>query len=150
MSINSITISGNLTEDPKRPSRDGQSMSLVTCNLAHNIRDSRNGDSVVYFKLIKWDTKDGKNPLESLCRKGSKVVVNGSLKIWENVSQQNGNKYQNNDITVSSFEILSPRDGNGGNGRDVNGYDTSSNNHNSNNQSGSNGQGGYVEDDVPF
>ena len=149
MSINSITISGNLTEDPKRPSGQNGPMGMVTCNLAHNIRDSRNGDSVIYFKLIRWDNRDGKNPLESYCRKGSKLVVNGSLKIYENVSQKNGNKYQNNEIAVSSFEILTPRDANG-NGGDVNGYDTSSNNRNSNNQSGQNGQGGHIEDDVPF
>lgn len=106
MSINSVTISGNLTADPVK--RSGKS-SVLGFTVAVNGRvrkaDGEWEDRPDFIRCVVFGNRA--DALEKYLHKGTKVVVNGRLRYstWET----DGQKRSSIDVVVNELEFMSAR-----------------------------------------
>ena len=103
MSMNQLTIIGNLTRDPEmRQTADGKT--VCTFTLAVNRRGREAAD---FFRVSAW------NQLGEICcqylAKGRKAAVTGmvSASAWQG---QDGKPYAGLEVLAQDVEFLSPRE----------------------------------------
>lgn len=114
MSINRVTVTGNLTRDAElRTTNSG--MAIATLRLAVNDRRKENGDWVDapnYFSVTLFGKR-----AESLVRyltKGTKVAVDGKLRWHEWVETGVAKPREKVEIVADDIELLSPKSSDGG------------------------------------
>lgn len=110
MSINIVTISGNLTRDPEL--RKAGNTSVLSFGVAVNDRrrnpQSGQWESVPNFvDCIVFGTRA--DALAGLLHKGSKVAVDGKLRYssWEG---KDGKKHSKLEVVVNEIELMQQRE----------------------------------------
>lgn len=106
MSVNSVSISGNLTRDAEL--RQGQSgTSVLTFSVAVNDRrknaDGEWGDYTNYIDCKLFGKRA--EALERKLTKGTKVAVDGKLG-WYQWTAQDGSKRSKVDVMVDEIDIM--------------------------------------------
>jgi single-strand DNA-binding protein len=113
-SINTVTISGNLTRDPELRSTQGGT-SVCQLRIAHNDRrKDQSGEWVdvpYYFDVTIWSGQ-GEWVARNLS-KGAGITVQGKLK-WREYEDKDGNKRQAVDITADNIFVPKGEGGGGG------------------------------------
>lgn len=112
--INTVTLSGNLTKDPEHRTTSGGT-SVCKLRIASNERykDQTTGDwsdRPGYYDVTIW--KGMADWVASNIKKGDQVVVEGRLR-WREWETDDGHKRQAVDITANSIVPVT-RDGQGG------------------------------------
>ena len=110
MSINSVTISGNLTRDPELRQTQG-GMAILSLGVAVNDRrrNQQTGEWEDYANFV--DCTVFGNRAEALSRilvKGMKVCIDGRLH-YSSWQDQNGQKRSKLEVTVNNLEFMSQR-----------------------------------------
>lgn len=114
MSINRVTISGNLTRDPEvRSTQSG--MNILTFGMAVNDRRRNNqtGEWEDYANFVDCVLFGNRADfLSRTLRKGTKVVVEGKLRYssWE----RDGQRRSKLEVVVDDLDFVSPRQQQGG------------------------------------
>ena len=107
MSINSVTVSGNLTRDPEL--RQAGNSYVLQMGLAVNDRVKERDEWVDrpnFFDVVVWG-----NLAESLSQKlskGQKVAVAGKLR-WSSWENNEGQKRSKVEIVANSVEFMSQK-----------------------------------------
>ncbi len=117
MSINRVTITGNLTRDPELRSTAG-GMSVLKLGVAVNDRakNQQTGeweDRPNFIDCTMFGTR-----AESVSRflsKGAKVAIEGKLR-WSSWETPQGEKRSKVEVVVDEIEFMSSRDGGSGAG----------------------------------
>ena len=115
MSINSVTISGNLTRDPElRQTQSG--MAILSLGVAVNDRrrNQQTGEWEDYANFVDCTVFGNRaEALSKILTKGMKVCINGRLhyRAWQD---QNGQKRSKLEVTANEVDIMTSRGGNGG------------------------------------
>lgn len=117
MSINRVTITGNLTRDPELRSTAG-GMSVLKLGVAVNDRakNQQTGeweDRPNFIDCTMFGTR-----AESVSRflsKGAKVAIEGKLR-WSSWETPQGEKRSKVEVVVDEIEFMSSRDGGSGSG----------------------------------
>lgn len=109
MSINSVTISGNLTRDAELKSTSSGSQIMHFCVAVNARRKGANGEWEDYPNFIDctmFGTRAEK--LAPILTKGLKVAVDGSLSqySWE----KDGQKRSKVEVLANQIELLSSKD----------------------------------------
>ena len=109
MSINSATISGNLTRDAELKTTQGGAQVLHFCVAVNARRKGQSGeweDYPNYIDCTMFGTRAEK--LAPILTKGLKVAVDGSLSqySWE----KDGQKRSKVEVLANQIELLSARD----------------------------------------
>jgi single-strand DNA-binding protein len=94
MSENSVTLVGNLTEDPElRYTSQGTAVTNFRIAVNKRIRDAATGEwkdgDASYFRVNVW--RDLAEHVADSLRKGTRVIVTGTLK-WREWESQEGEK----------------------------------------------------------
>jgi single-strand DNA-binding protein len=101
--VNDVTISGNLTRDPKLRQLDS-GMTLCSIRIAHNERRRAAGgewiDNPQYFNVTIWTSLTEWTARH--VHKGDKVVINGRLH-WSEYETTDGQVRQVVDINANSL-----------------------------------------------
>jgi single-strand DNA-binding protein len=116
MSINRVTLTGNLTRDPELRSTSG-GMSILKLRMAVNDRrkNAQSGeweDVANYVDVTVFGSRG-----ESLARflaKGSKIGVDGKLR-WSEWENQQGEKRSKIEVVADDIEFLDSRGSGSGN-----------------------------------
>lgn len=111
MSINSVTITGNLTRDPELRTTGG-GMSVMKLGVAVNDRrkDPRTGeweDVANYVNVTVFGNRA--EALANMLAKGSKVAVEGKLR-WSSWQTPEGDKRSKIEVVADEIEFLSRPD----------------------------------------
>ncbi len=116
--MNSVTLIGRLTADPKMKYTQNAGIPFCSFNLAVDRRYKKaNGEKEVDFiRIVAW------RKLAEICNeylfKGNKVAISGALEVnrWEG---EDGNPVTIYQVVAENVEFLTPRkDGNGNGGGD--------------------------------
>jgi len=118
--MNSVTLIGRLTADPKMKYTQNAGIPFCSFNLAVDRRyKSADGEKQTDFiRIVAW------RKLAEICNeylfKGQKVGINGSLEMnrWEG---EDGNPVTIYQVVAENVEFLSPRKDGNGNGDGGNG-----------------------------
>jgi single-strand DNA-binding protein len=117
MSINRVTITGNLTRDPELRTT-GSGMSVLKLGVAVNDRrkNSSTGEweEVANFVDVTAFAGRAENAAKYL-KKGSKVGIDGKLR-WSSWESPAGEKRSKLEVVADDIEFLSSREGGGGGG----------------------------------
>jgi len=122
VSINSVTISGNLTRDPElRQTQSG--MAILSLGVAVNDRrrNQQTGEWEDYANFVDCTVFGNRaEALSKILTKGMKVCINGRLhyRSWQDQNGQNRSKLE---VNVNELEFMTSRGGNGGAGYQGNG-----------------------------
>jgi single-strand DNA-binding protein len=115
MSINRVTITGNLTRDPELRSTSGGTavlkMGVAVNDRAKNQQTGEWEDRPNFIDVVMFGTR-----AESVSRflsKGSKVAIEGKLR-WSSWENPQGEKRSKIEVVVDEIEFMSSRDGGGG------------------------------------
>lgn len=114
MSINRVTISGNLTRDPEmRSTQSG--MNILNFGMAVNDRrrNSQTGEWEDYANFVDCVLFGNRADfLSRTLRKGTKVVVEGKLRYssWE----RDGQRRSKLEVVVDDLDFITPRQQQGG------------------------------------
>ena len=114
MDINSINITGNLTNEPEvigRRDEDGQVTKPlgVKMRVASNYRTKRGDewvDATNYINVVVWG-KLG-DIVNDNTRTGSKVAVTGGLR-WREWEDKNASRHETLEVHADSVVFLSPK-----------------------------------------
>lgn len=123
MSINRVTISGNLTRDPEiRSTQSG--MNILTFGMAVNDRrrNAQTGEWEDYANFVDCVLFGNRADfLSRTLRKGTKVFVEGKLRYstWE----RDGQRRSKLEVVVDDVDFFSPRQQQGGYMSQQGGYD---------------------------
>lgn len=115
MSINRVTITGNLTRDPEvRNTQSG--MAVLNLGVAVNDRRKNNQtgeweDVPNFIDCVMFGTR-AENVARYL-RKGSKVAIEGKLR-WSQWEDKQGGKRSKIEVVVDDLEFMSRDGGEGG------------------------------------
>ena len=106
--MNSVILSGNLTNDPTIKSVGADNKTMATFTLAHN----RGKDDVNFFDCVAFDKKA--ELIRDYCKKGNKILIRGELKqdVW---NAQDGSKRSQIRVVVQEVEFLSKNENKGQN-----------------------------------
>lgn len=132
MSINRVTISGNLTRDPElRRTQSG--MAILSFGVAVNDRrkNQQTGEWEDYANFVDCTVFGARGEsLSNILTKGMKVAIEGKLRWsqWE----RDGQKRSKLEVIVDELDFMSQRQGGGQGGYQGGGY-----------QGNQGGQGGY-------
>lgn len=108
MSINQITIEGNVGSEPER--KFTQDETLVTFSLAHTPWSKAKGEGeTMWFRVTFWERKA--DSVMDNVNKGDKILVQGTLK-QSTYTDKEGKVKTSLDITGSYFSMI-PRSGKG-------------------------------------
>lgn len=110
MSINHVSVSGNLTRDPEL--RMAGSTPLLQMGIAVNERRKNNStgeweDVPNFFDVLVWGARG--EALSRFMQKGSKVAISGRLR-WSQWSTDDGSKRSKVEIVADEVDIMTPRD----------------------------------------
>jgi len=106
MSINQITIEGNVGSEPEH--KFTQDETLVTFSLAHTPWSKAKGEGeTMWFRVTFWERKA--DSVMDNVNKGDKILVQGTLK-QSTYTNKEGETKTSLDITGSHFSIM-PRAG---------------------------------------
>lgn len=111
--MNSITIIGNLGQDPElKHTQGGNAVCKFSVATSYKYKDK---ETTEWHTVIAW-SKLGENCAKYLA-KGRKVAVQGRMtyRTWEDT---NGTKHKSAEIVAENVEFLSSPAQQGGNGRD--------------------------------
>jgi len=122
VSINSVTISGNLTRDPELRQTQG-GMAILSLGVAVNDRrrNPQSGEWEDYANFVDCTVFGNRaEALSKILTKGMKVCINGRLhyRSWQDQNGQNRSKLE---VNVNEVDFMSSRNGNGGGGYQGNG-----------------------------
>ena len=105
--MNRINIIGNLGQDPKLMyTPTGKAICLLSVAVEDYNPNSTNCKETIWFKIKAWG-KLGENCSRFL-RKGSKVGIDGKMKIDKWTDQQN-QKHETWEVWADSIDFLDPR-----------------------------------------
>ena len=108
MSINHVSISGNLTREPEL--RMAGSTPLLQLGIAVNERRKNTSgeweDVPNFFDVLVWGQRG--ESLSRFLHKGSKVAISGRLR-W-NQWEKDGQKRSKVEIVADEVDIMTPRD----------------------------------------
>ncbi|MDO8987724.1 MAG: single-stranded DNA-binding protein [Coriobacteriia bacterium] len=112
MSINRVTITGNLTRDPELRSTAG-GMAVLKMGVAVNDRakNQQTGeweDKPNYIDVTMFGTRA--EAVSRFLSKGSKVAIEGKLR-WSSWETPQGEKRSKVEVVVDEIEFMSSRDG---------------------------------------
>ncbi len=141
MSINRVTISGNLTRDPElRTTSSGMAVLGIGVAVNDRRKNSQTGEWEDYANFIDC-TMFGPRAqgISNYLSKGSKVAIEGKLR-WSQWERE-GQRRSKIEVIIDEIELMSTRNNNGNN----NGSQTQSQ---SNNYSSSTGSAGSTEDNA--
>lgn len=112
MSINRVTITGNLTRDPELRSTAGGTsvlkMGVAVNDRAKNQQTGEWEDRPNFIDVVMFGAR-----AESVSRflsKGSKVAIEGKLR-WSSWETPQGEKRSKIEVVVDEIEFMSSRDG---------------------------------------
>lgn len=150
MSINRVTISGNLTRDPQiRSTQSGTNILSLGIAVNDRHKNSKTGEWEDYANFIDVCVFGKRaDSLSRILKKGTKVCIDGKLRYssWE----RNGQKRSKLEVIADDVDIMQSRNANnssqGGYGQQPNNY---TNNQQYGPQNASQGfSGGYQQQDV--
>lgn len=120
MSINRVTISGNLTRDPElRTTQSGTSVLQLGIAVNDRRRNPQSGEWEDYPNYINCVTFGNRaESLNKYLSKGSKVMIDGRLR-WSQWETQDGQKRSKIEVVIDSLDFGSSRGPNEGS-RDAN------------------------------
>lgn len=112
MSINRVTITGNLTRDPELRSTAG-GMAVLKMGVAVNDRakNQQTGeweDKPNFIDVTMFGTRA--EAVSRFLSKGSKVAIEGKLR-WSSWETPQGEKRSKVEVVVDEIEFMSSRDG---------------------------------------
>lgn len=115
MSINRVTISGNLTRDPELRST-GSGMSVLKMGVAVNDRrkNQQTGEWEDYANFVDVTMFGARaEAVSKFLTKGTKVAIEGKLR-WSQWESQQGEKRSKLEVVADEIEFLSARDAGSG------------------------------------
>ena len=105
--MNLLTITGNLTADPKSRTVQTANGDAYVCGFTVAVNRRRGQDSAAdYFRVSCWG-KQGENCMQYLA-KGRKVLVTGSVSA-RGYTAQDGSARASLEVFADRVEFLSPR-----------------------------------------
>lgn len=111
MSINSVTISGNIGHDPElRHTASGSAVLGFSVAVNERVKDRETGewsDKANWVDCVMFGNR-AQSLAPYLC-KGSKVAIEGKLR-WSQWQAQDGSKRSKVEIVVDEIEFMSTRD----------------------------------------
>jgi len=117
MSINRVTVSGNLTRDPElRATSSGMSVLKIRMAVNDRRKNQQSGeweDVPNYVDVTVFGARA--DALSRFLGKGSKVAIDGKLR-WSEWENQQGEKRSKLEIVADEIEFLSSRDSSSGGG----------------------------------
>lgn len=115
MSLNSVTLSGNLTRDPElRATPGGTSVLNVRIAVNDRVKDQHTGewtDRPNYFDVDLFGRRA--DALANILSRGMKVAIAGRLR-WREWEAQDGGKRQAVSVVADTVELMQQRDGGSG------------------------------------
>lgn len=99
MKFNQVVLAGNLVKDSEK--RKGKSGDLAVFTIAINNGKDKDGNEL---KAYYFDVVVGGKTVDSIikyCKKGSPVLVSG--KLYQNVTEKDGKKYNN--VGIQAFDV---------------------------------------------
>lgn len=117
MSINSVTITGNLTRDPELRAT-GSGMSVLKMGVAVNDRrkNQQSGEWEDYANFIDVTMFGARaEAVSRFLSKGTKVAIQGKLR-WSQWETPQGDKRSKVEVVADEIEFLSSRDSSGSGG----------------------------------
>jgi len=114
MSLNSVTVAGNLTRDPElRATPSGTSVLNLRLAVNDRVKDPSSGewtDRPNYFDVDLFGRRA--DALAGILTRGMKVAIGGRLR-WREWETQDGSKRQAVSIVADTVELMQRRDGSG-------------------------------------
>lgn len=119
MSINSVTVVGNLTREPEL--RMAGTTPVLQMGIAVNDRKKDNAtgqweDVPNFFDVVVWGTRG--ESLSRFLQKGSKVAIKGRLH-WNQWQNADGEKRSKVEIVAEDVELMNTRTNESGSGHDA-------------------------------
>lgn len=112
MSLNTVTVSGNLTRDPElRATPSGTSVLGLRIAVNDRVKDQATGewtDRPHYFDVDLFGKRA--DALAGILSRGAKVAIGGRLR-WREWEAQDGSKRQAVTIVADAVELMQQRDG---------------------------------------
>lgn len=109
MSINSVSLSGNLTRDPDfRQTQSGTSVLNFGIAVNDRRKNNQSGEWEDYPNFVECTIMGARaDAMSRILHKGIKVVVHGKLRYssWE----KDGQKRSKLDVTVDDIDLITPR-----------------------------------------
>lgn len=106
-SLNKFMAMGNLTRDPE--SRTAGSNQVVGFSLAINRkykdRNGQQGEEVLFIECESWGQPGA--IIMQYCKKGSKLYIEGRLKMEQWTDKNSGEKRSRIKVSVDQFQFLS-------------------------------------------
>ena len=114
--MNKVFLSGNLTRDPEvKYTANGKAMARMGIAVQRRFKNQETGQvDVDFFNLVAWEKT------AEFCgrylKKGSRILVEGSMRTYNYVSQQDGSKRSGVDIWVDNIEFAGAKRSEGDSG----------------------------------
>ena len=103
MSMNNLTIVGNVTKDPTiYETTSGKKVTNINAAVQRGYNKDKEKPECDFFKVVCWE-----KTAEYVCKtvkKGTKICVNGAVSI--EVNEKNGKTYSNLVINLPKIEVM--------------------------------------------
>lgn len=111
MSINRVSVTGNLTRDPElRSTAGGTAILKIRIAVNDRTKNQRTGeweDAPNYLDVIVFGARA--EALSRMLTKGAKIAVDGKLK-WSEWESAGGEKHEHVEIRADEVEFLSSKE----------------------------------------